>query len=345
MKVAIVGSGRASKELHLPNFKANKECEIVALCDPAIDWTKKLAAEFGVPKVYPNLRECLQSEKIDAVSICSIPPNHLADVKTAFESGCHVLLEKPMALDIDEAKQMKAAGEKAGKVFTVVHNYKFTPGITQAISTIKSGEIGKVLRIQSNWQKSAENDRMAKTPDHWSLKLKGSRWAETLPHNVYILYNMVGPLKLRSASAKLVNPKHAWLRCDEVSVTLEHENGYADIELSGNNKAGNGNFVVTGTKGTLVSNYDTMHMEHMYVTPKMAIQCNAALAKSAVGKVAGKLGKGAAGGDHSGHRTVINGFVDEVLHGAKPLTPWDEAFHTMEIVDQIGEAIERQLKP
>lgn len=344
MNIAIVGSGRATRELHLPYFKEIKECEVVALCDPQLEWTKKVAQQFNVPKVYSTLREVLENDKIDVVSICSIPPNHLSDVLTAFEFGCHVLLEKPMAMNMDEVMKMKVAQEKAGKVFSVVHNYKFTTGIKQALKMIREGTIGDVLRIHSNWMRVVDSDRMASVPNHWSHKLKGGRWAETLPHNIYIMYQMVGEMSLKSVQAKMVGEGHSWLRSDEVSIVLEHELGYAEIQLSGNAKVGNADFVVTGSKGSIICNHGVARVLHANVPAGVVLQDNVQLGKTLVQLPLRKFRRTPAMSDASGHRRVIQGFVNEVLSGAPPLTPWEEAYHTMELVYKIGEEIEKQVK-
>ena len=344
MDVAIVGSGRATRELHLPYFKEIKECDVVALCDPQLEWTKKVAQQFNVPKVYLTLREVLENEKIDVVSICSIPPNHLSDVLTAFEFGCHVLLEKPMAISMEEVAKMKAAQEAAGKLLTVVHNYKFTTGIQQALKMIREGTIGDVLRIHSNWMRVVDKDRMASVPDHWSHKLKGGRWAETLPHNIYIMYQMVGQMSLKSVQAKKVGEGHPWLESDEVSIVLEHGRGYAEIQLSGNAKVGNGDFVITGSKGSLICNYGVARVLHANVPAGVVLQDNVQLGKALVQLPLRKFRHAPATSDASGHRRVIRGFADEVLKGASPLTPWEEAYQTMYLVDQIGAEIEGQVK-
>jgi predicted dehydrogenase len=340
INVAIVGSGRAARELHLPFFKATGECNVVALCDPQLDWTRELARKFDVPKVYPTLREALEKERIDAVSVCSIPQNHLNDVLTAFEFGCHVLLEKPMAMNMDEVNEMKRAQEAAGKLLTVVHNFKFSPGIQKALEIIKLGTIGNILRIHANWMRSPESDRMGSVPDHWSHKLKGSRWAETLPHPIYIMYQMVGEMSLKSVQAKMVEPKHAWLKSDEVSITLEHKRGYADIQLSANIAGGNEDIIITGSKGSLICNYGTARLLCTNIKPVIVLHDNVELFKRAIKQILRKLRPLHRKSQISGHKKVIKGFVDEIIKGVPPLTSWEEAYTTMDLVYKIGEVIE-----
>nr|QNO54473.1 inositol 2-dehydrogenase/D-chiro-inositol 3-dehydrogenase [Methanosarcinales archaeon ANME-1 ERB7] len=344
MKIAIVGSGRAARELHLPYFKEMEECEVVALCDPQVEWTRKVAHQFNVPNVYPTLREALENEKINAVCICSIPQNHLDEVLTAFEFGCHVLLEKPIAMNMDEVKKMKIAQEKAGKVFSVVHNYKFMPGIQQALKMIGEGTIGDVLHIQSMWMTVVDNDRMASQPDHWSHKLKGGRWAEALPHPIYNMYQMVGAMSLKSVHAKMVGDGHEWFCADEVAIVLDYPRGYANIQLSANTKVKHGDIIVTGSKGSLICNYGTARILHASVFPGMVLHDNLQLSKALIRLPLRKFQHTPAMSDVSGHKRVIRGFVNEVLRGALPLTPWEEAYHTMELVDKIGEEIEKQVE-
>lgn len=344
INVAIVGSGRAARELHLPYFKEIAGCKVVALCDPELEWTKQLAQKHGVEKVYPNLGEALKNEKLDVVSVCSIPQQHLEDVRAALSSGCHVLLEKPMAMDMTEVKKMKEAQEASGKVLTVVHNYKFTQGIQQALSMIRSGLIGDILRIYATWMVKVEGDRMLSVPEHWSHKLKGGRWGETLPHLIYILYQMVGKMKVKSVQAKKVAQIDPWIRADEVSIALEHNHGYAEIELSANTNTRRLDFVVISTKGAILCDYGAANQLYSVMPPGVVIKEDIRLVRATAQAVLQKVRPTATAYGPTGHRKVVRGFVDEVLKGAPSLTPWDEAYHTMELVDKIGEGIDSQVK-
>jgi len=349
VNIIVVGSGRAATELHIPHYQAIPDCHVVALCDPAIEWTRQVADRLGIPSVYESLDEALRKEKADAVSICSIPMNHLSDVKTALAHGCHVLLEKPAAMNLDEMRQMETAQQAAGRVLSVVHNCKFMPGVQQALEMIKQGLIGDVIHVQGKWMTVVGKDRMASEPDHWAHKLKGGRWAETLPHHVYILYQMVGRMEVKSVHAKQAGKGHDWLRPDEVEIVLEHEAGYAELLCSANMTVGYNDITVIGSESVLLCDYlRAGYIRHVDPppTPRRVLRQNLELGKNLSLALLRRLGLAPmlSVWSGTGHEMVIRGFLDEIREGAPPLTSWEEAYHTMEIVDIIGTEIERQVE-
>jgi predicted dehydrogenase len=206
------------------------------------------------------------------------------------------------------------------------------------MAMIKGGAIGDVLHVRSNWLRQVETDRMASAPGHWSNELKGGRWAEPLPHNVYIAYQLLGKMKVRSVQTKTVSASHPWLRPDELEVVLEHERGYADILLSANVKASNSDIMITGSRGSVICDYGTARALSARVSVKNLISDNAAVGKRVTGPLLRKLSQNT--DDPTGHRSIIQGFVNEAMRGSLPLTPWEEAYHTMEIVDEICARIE-----
>jgi predicted dehydrogenase len=105
-------------------------------------------------RVYGSYQEMIRKEKelpanerMDFVSI--VTPNHLhfEPAKLALENGFHVVLDKPMTFDLNEAKQLKEIVAKSGKYFCLTHTYTGYPMIKQARQMIKNGLLGKIRKI------------------------------------------------------------------------------------------------------------------------------------------------------------------------------------------------------
>lgn len=105
-------------------------------------------------RVYDSYKEMILAEKklsedvrIDIVSI--VTPNHLhfEPAKFALENGFHVVLDKPMTFDIDEAKELKKVVEKSGKYFCLTHTYTGYPMVKEAKHQVQKGKLGKVRKI------------------------------------------------------------------------------------------------------------------------------------------------------------------------------------------------------
>src|SRR5438876_12208562 len=112
LKVSIVGSGLIAKKKHIPAWRALAEkAELASICEANPEIGKKVAAELGV-KVYADVGEMLEKERPDIVDICTPPRSHADIAVRCLRGGAHVLVEKPMAVDLAEADRMIAAGNE-----------------------------------------------------------------------------------------------------------------------------------------------------------------------------------------------------------------------------------------
>lgn len=118
LKVAVIGVGFISY-YHLINYQNDPNTEIVALCDIDREKLERRGKEFGVKALYEDYREMLAKEEIDLVSVCTWNSVHAPAAIAALEAGKHVLCEKPMAMNAEQAEAMRAAAEKSGKVLQV----------------------------------------------------------------------------------------------------------------------------------------------------------------------------------------------------------------------------------
>ncbi len=120
-KVAIIGCGGIANQKHMPALKKLNDVEMVAFCDIIEERAQKAAEEFGTvdAKVYNDYRELLKDTEIDAVHVCTPNRSHSFITVDALEAGKHVLCEKPMAINSEEAKKMVDAAKRTGKVLTI----------------------------------------------------------------------------------------------------------------------------------------------------------------------------------------------------------------------------------
>src|SRR6266700_3515171 len=143
VKAAIVGAGLIAGKKHIPAFMRHKnKVELAALCDLNQEGARKLAAEFGVPKVYSDLGEMIEKEKPDLVDICTPPKTHVKLAVAAMKRGCHVLIEKPMALTVEECDRIVDASREHGVKVCVGHSDLFYYPFMQARELVANGAIG-----------------------------------------------------------------------------------------------------------------------------------------------------------------------------------------------------------
>lgn len=162
IKVGIIGCGKISQTRHIPEYLDNKDCEVVAVADSNYSRAKEISQKFNIPYSYDNWMDIVEDKKIDAVSVCTPNSTHGSICIHALLNGKHVLVEKPMATNLNEAKEMLKAAKSAQKILLVAHNQRLIPVYKRAKEIIKSNEIGKVYAFSSNFQHRG--------PEFWSVE-------------------------------------------------------------------------------------------------------------------------------------------------------------------------------
>src|SRR5712692_9158724 len=101
-RVAVIGCGRIATTGHLPAYQAAARrglCELVGVCDRDLTRARRAAEAFGAP-AYGSVDELLDTARPEAVSIATLPSSHRDLAVQLLTAGCHVLCEKPVALDL-----------------------------------------------------------------------------------------------------------------------------------------------------------------------------------------------------------------------------------------------------
>src|SRR5262245_37706657 len=131
MKVGIVGGGQIAT-VHIPYALAYPGAEIVGLTDTDEGRARSTAARFGIRNTQRSHGELLERHRPDVVHIVTPPQTHAALSIQAMEAGAHVFVEKPMAVNLEEAEAMDAAARRHGVKLCVDHNHLYDPALAQA---------------------------------------------------------------------------------------------------------------------------------------------------------------------------------------------------------------------
>jgi len=126
-----------------------------------------LADDYDVPR-YDSVEKLLASGTIDVVVLASPPAGHLEQTLLAARHGVHLLVEKPMANSLDEARQMVDACDKAGVKLAVVSQHRFRDAPVAAKRALDGGELGVVRMARAIGPEVGFWD-MTKTMDQWKL--------------------------------------------------------------------------------------------------------------------------------------------------------------------------------
>jgi predicted dehydrogenase len=165
IRVGVIGCGSIAKFRHLPELEFHPQVEIVAVCDANEERASKIARLYKTI-FYINYQDLLNDTNIDAVIICL--PHHLHSKVTieAAKLGKHILCEKPIATNLEEAKEMIAMAKKNNVQLMIGHNQRFVPSHIKAKKILETGDLGKVTSFKSSFGHSG--------PENWSVEGKNN---------------------------------------------------------------------------------------------------------------------------------------------------------------------------
>lgn len=152
MKVAFVGTGYINK-IHAQAAQ-NLGLDLVAVVNHKIASMAEFAGAYGVPRQYNNVEDLLKDGNVDAFVVGTPNYLHLPHTIAALHMGVHVMLEKPMAMNAQEAEQICEAAEKSGALLMVAHCWRFDPEVLWLRE--QSPKLGKIIRtkgygVHTNW--------------------------------------------------------------------------------------------------------------------------------------------------------------------------------------------------
>jgi predicted dehydrogenase len=151
LRVGVIGLGMGRN--HVSSFQSHRACRVVAVADSDPARLQELGDQYKVPGRYTDPQVMLDAEGLDVVSIAVPNKFHRPLALAAFKAGCHVLCEKPMALNAREGREMLAAAKKAGKRLMINFSFRFTPASWGLKREVDRGALGEVYFGRTFWHR------------------------------------------------------------------------------------------------------------------------------------------------------------------------------------------------
>ncbi len=148
MRHAVIGAGYGGG-VHLPTFTAMPGIEVVAVVDGGSGRAKRFARP-GLA-AYSDWRRMLDDLRPDSISVAVPPSAQREIVVSAIGRGIHILCEKPLGKDTEDAAEMLRIAEAATVTAAVCFQYRFEPGMCALRQQIRSGRLGRLRRIELDW--------------------------------------------------------------------------------------------------------------------------------------------------------------------------------------------------
>ncbi len=147
IRLGVAGLGRAFT-LMLPTFLADRRVRLVAAADPRPEALRRFEADFG-GRTYERAEDLCRDPEAEAIYVATPHQDHARHVELAAAAGRHVLVEKPMAIDLGDCARMIEAAAKAGVRLIVGHSHSFNAPILRTREILRSGEVGAVRMIHA----------------------------------------------------------------------------------------------------------------------------------------------------------------------------------------------------
>ncbi len=244
--VAVIGTGFWGRN-HARVFKELEETELIAVCDINAERAKNVAKQFGV-KSYTNSGKMLKNKEIKAVSLCTWSTNLAKEALKGLKAGKHVLVEKPMAANVKQAKELLDTAEKEELHLTVGFLMRFIPGLQHIRKTVESKKIGDLVCA------------MAKRVSQWPQRVGDVGVVkDTAIHDIDVMRYIFNEDPI-AVYAKIGSMRHRKFE-DYAQIMLTYKGGKsAFIESNWLTPYKTRTLVVTGSEGIMKLDYITQEL-------------------------------------------------------------------------------------
>ena len=341
LRAGIVGAGLIAVKKHMPAFRKQRgRVFLAAVCDLNEEAAREAASTFRIPGVYTDLFEMLAQEDLDLLDICTPPSTHARLAVEAMKHGCHVLIEKPMALSVADCDSIVSASKEFGAKVCIVHSDLFYWPFMKAREVMEQGRLGSFRGMRIFL--STPTDYMTSDGDHWVHKLPGDVIAETGPHVVYLSLPFIGPIREVTVNAmKLMS--YPWSPFEDYRIDLIGDRGMSSVTLSYATNQWMARVDILGSEGTLILDLEGLtfvkYRRHDLTSLPVALsllgeagQIVGSLLSNATRSIAGRLG--------TTQELVLSRFLDSIRADTASPVPAEEGREVVRVTNMILERLD-----
>jgi UDP-2-acetamido-3-amino-2,3-dideoxy-glucuronate N-acetyltransferase len=318
----VAGCGHWGRNL-VRNFHALGRLR--AICDANPSSVGKFAAEYRDACPYTDFSEALADAEIDAVVLATPAEMHYRMAMEALEAGKDVFVEKPLALDIEEGREIVETARERGAVLMVGHLLRYHPAVLKIQELIASGTLGRVDYIYSN------RLSMGKIRHE-----ENALWSFA-PHDISVILALVGQMPVQAAATG-----GAYLQPNIADVTVSNllfANGArSHIFVSWLHPYKEQRLVVVGSRQMLVFE-DSRPADKLVVFDKRIEWKNGAM------EAAKPVGTPIPFDDTEPLRHECAHFIDCVLNRCDPLTPGEEGLRVLQVLQACQRSLQMNGEP
>ncbi len=245
-RAGMVGAGNIC-EFHVAAVKKlAPDIELVGVCDLDQERARANAEKWGTT-AYASL-DALVAAGANVIHVLTPPASHAKIAMQALEKGCHVLIEKPISEDADEARRVGELARKKGLTVTVNHSLLYDPQVKRALDAVKAGALGQIVSVDI--LRGSEYPPYEGGPLPPWYRDAGYPFRDIGVHCLYLIQELLGPIEDVDASWRSLggDPNLAF---DEWRAMVRCRRGLGQFQLTWNTKPLQSQLIIHGTKGVL----------------------------------------------------------------------------------------------
>lgn len=332
LKFALLGCGRISKRhSELLGLNQINNATLIAVCDLIKEKAENISKRMKVP-FYQDMHEMMRKEDIDVIVILTESGNHANHVIELANYGKHIIVEKPMALSLEDADRMISACEKNKVKLFVIKQNRFNLPVRKLREAIEQGRFGKIVMgtVRVRWCRKQEYYDQDEWRGTWALD--GGVLANQASHHIDLLEWMLGaPVSVYAIAKKALVDIEAE---DTAIVVLKFANdayGIVEATTGIRPKDLEGSISILGSGGSVViEGFAVNKMKTWdFVLPEENDE-----------EVINKFSENPPNVYGFGHKAYYDHVVDCILNNKKQLVDGIEGRKSLELINAIYESIE-----
>lgn len=264
--VAIAGTGFGQK-IHLPALQLHHRTQPVAIYHRDRTQAEAIAAQHAIPLAESDFGALVARPEVQAVALSTPPFLHFEMAQQVLAAGKHLLLEKPVTLDVAEAIALQRLAEQTGAIVAVDFEFRYVPAWQHLAARLAAGELGRLRLVKVDWLGASRAE--ASRPWNWYAQqacgggVLGAIGSHTFDYLAWLLEAITGPVARLSAHlttsiSERPDPATGQLKPvdseDVATLLLEFADGTpAQVCLASTTYQGRGHWVeLYGDRGTLI---------------------------------------------------------------------------------------------
>lgn len=323
LNVAVIGVGAMGKS-HIRNYSNLNNVNLVAICDVDKEKAKSIAEEHNT-NYYTDCNQMIKKEKIDAVSVCVSTKYHKETAMEIIRNKINVLVEKPIAVTIEEAKEIIDEADKNNIKLMVGHIERFNPVVIELKKRIARNELGKIYKVNCT--------RLSPFPQR---VVDVGVIVDLAVHEIDILRYIINSkiTRVYAETAQRIHSSHE----DLLIGTLRFENNILGIiNTNWLTPKKVREITITGEKGMFAANYLT---QELYFYENEFAAKNFDYGKGYMGVTEGKMEEIKIEKEEP-LKIELNAFIDCIKNNKEPLVTGNDGMEALRIAEKFKQSSKR----